>query len=163
LVRDMHSGIADRVFDAVGPVSKPVQVIHDGIAGVTYSVVDGALRGSLRGAGALAAETWSSDDDKSVQAHPAAAGAIAAVNGICGDELARRRNGFALSMQIPRHRRPVALTADDLAKAFPAATGRIVVFVHGWCLNELSWWRRPRIGEALPYGTRLRSDLGYTP
>lgn len=29
LIRDMHSGIAGRVFDAVGPVSKPVQLIHD--------------------------------------------------------------------------------------------------------------------------------------
>lgn len=48
--------------------------------------------------------------------------------------------------------------------AFPKATGRIVVFVHGWCLTERSWWRRPRDGESVrPYGTRLRGDLGFTP
>lgn len=90
-------------------------------------MVDGAIRGSLRGAGALAAEAWSNDNDDTVQAHPAAAGAIAAVNGIYGDELANRRNGFALTMQIRRHGQPVALTTDSIAKAFPAATGRIVV------------------------------------
>jgi len=163
LVRDMHSGIAGRVFDSVGPASKPVQVIHDAIAAITYPVVDGAVRGSLRGAGALAAEAWSNDDDDTIQAHPAAGCAIAAVNGIYGDQLTKRRNGFALTMQIHRHRRPVALTADSIAKAFPAAAGRIVVFVHGWCLTELSWWRRPRTGAALPYGTRLRTDLGFTP
>jgi pimeloyl-ACP methyl ester carboxylesterase len=163
LVRDMHSGIAGRVFDSVGPGSKPVQVIHDAIAAITYHAVDGAVRGSLRGAGALAAEAWSNDDDDTIQAHPAAGGAIAAVNGIYGDQLTNRRNGFALTMQIHRHRRPVALTADSIAKAFPAATGRIVVFVHGWCLTELSWWRRPRTGAAFPYGTRLRTDLGFTP
>jgi pimeloyl-ACP methyl ester carboxylesterase len=163
LVRDMHSGIAGRVFDSVGPASKPVQVIHDAIAAITYHAVDGAVRGSLRGAGALAAEAWSNDDDDTIQAHPAAGGAIAAVNGIYGDQLTNRRNGFALTMQIHRHRRPVALTAASIAKAFPAATGRIVVFVHGWCLTELSWWRRPRTGEAFPYGTRLRTDLGFTP
>lgn len=163
LVRDMHSGIAGRVFDSVGPASKPVQVIHDAIAAITYHAVDRAVRGSLGGAGALAAEAWSNDDNDTIQAHPAAGGAIAAVNGIYGDQLTNRRNGFALTMQIHRHRRPVALTADSIAKAFPAATGRIVVFVHGWCLTELSWWRRPRIGSALPYGTRLRTDLGFTP
>jgi pimeloyl-ACP methyl ester carboxylesterase len=164
LVRDMHSGIAGRVFDAVGPASKPVQVIHDATAAITYRAVDGAVRGSLRGAGALAAEAWSNDADDRVEAHPAAAGAIAAVNGIYGDELANRRNGFALTMQIRRHGRPVALTADSIAKAFPMATGRIVVFVHGWCLTERSWWRRPRTGETRrPYGTRLRTDLGFTP
>jgi hypothetical protein len=70
LVRDMHSGIAGRVFDAVGPVSKPVQLIHDATAAITYHVVDGAVRGSLRGAGALAAEAWSNDNDDTVQAHP---------------------------------------------------------------------------------------------
>jgi hypothetical protein len=163
LVRDMHSGIAGRVFDAVGPASKPVQVIHDATAAITYRVVDGAVRGSLRGAGALAAEAWSNDADDTVEAHPAAAGAIAAVNGIYGG-LTNRRNGFALTMQIRRHGRPVALTADAIAKAFPTATGRIVVFVHGWCLTERSWWRRPRTGETRrPYGTRLRTDLGFTP
>ena len=163
LVRDMHSGIAGRVFDSIGPASKPVQVIHDAIAAITYHSVDHALRGSLHGAGAVAAEVCSNDDDVTIQAHPAAGGAIAAVNGIYGDQLSNRRNGFALSMQIHRHRRPVALTADSIAKAFPAATGRIVIFVHGWCLTELSWWRRPRTGDPLPYGTRLRADLGFTP
>ena len=164
LVRDMHSGIASRVFDSVGPASKPVQVIHDATATITYRLVDGAIRGSLHGAGAVAAEAWSNDDDATVQSHPAAAGAIAAVNGIYGDQLTHRGNGFALTMQIRRKGEPVALTADSIAKAFPAATGRIVIFLHGWCMTERSWWRPPRTGEMLrPYGKRLRKDLGYTP
>lgn len=170
LVRDLHSGISSRVFGAIGPVAKPVQMIHDTTGGLTYRMVDGAIRGSLYGAGALAAEAWSSDAPEfdTVDAHPTAAGAIAAVNGIYGDELARRNNGFALTMQIRQHGRPVApggaLTAEAIAAAFPQATGRIVVFVHGWCLTERSWWRPPRTGDAgPPYGARLRDDLGFTP
>jgi pimeloyl-ACP methyl ester carboxylesterase len=39
-----------------------------------------------------------------------------------------------------------------------------VVFLHGWCLTERSWWRPPRTAETLrPYGKRLRKDLGFTP
>ena len=167
LVRDMHSGISSRVFDAVGPASKPVQVIHDAIATTTYRLVDGAVRGSLHGAGALAAEMYGNEDpeavQESVQANPRVAGAIAAVNGIYGDELVNRENGFALTMQIRRKGEPVALTGDSIEQAFPRATSRIVVFVHGWCMTERSWWRPPRTEETLrPYGKRLRKDLGFT-
>jgi pimeloyl-ACP methyl ester carboxylesterase len=38
------------------------------------------------------------------------------------------------------------------------------VFVHGWCLTERTWWRRPRIGDdARSYGDRLVDDRGFTP
>ncbi|MBV9515405.1 MAG: alpha/beta hydrolase [Mycobacteriaceae bacterium] len=164
LVRDLHDGISRRVFCVIGPVSKPVEVVHNTAAAVTYYAVDRAVRGSLNGAGALAAETCSNDEDDSIESNPTAAGAIAALNGIYGDNLTTRGNAFALSMQIRHDGRPVALTAAAIAKAFPKATGRIVVFTHGWCLTERLWWRRPRTGPWLrPYGTRLRNDLGYTP
>lgn len=164
LVRDMHRGIASRVFDSIGPASKPVQVVHDTTASAIYSLVDGAVRGSLYGAGALAAHTRSNDDDPTVEANPKVAAALAAVNGIYGDELLNRENGLALSMQIRRKGQPVAMTAEGIADAFPKASGRIVVFVHGWCMTERSWWRPPRAEETLrPYGKRLRKDLGFTP
>jgi hypothetical protein len=35
LVRDTHSGVARRVFDAVGPVSRPVEVVHNTTAAAT--------------------------------------------------------------------------------------------------------------------------------
>jgi pimeloyl-ACP methyl ester carboxylesterase len=164
LVRDMHSGIARRVFGSIGPVSKPVEVVHNTIAAATYNGVDRGLRASLRGAGELAAETLGDDDDDTVESRPAVAGLMAALNGIYGDELTERGNGFALTMQIRQHGRPVAMNAAAIAAAFPNATGRVAVFVHGWCMTERSWWRRPRDGQALrPYGARLRSDLGFTP
>jgi pimeloyl-ACP methyl ester carboxylesterase len=164
LVRDTHSGIAQRVFGAIGPVSKPVEVVHNTIAAVTYYAVDRGTRVSLRGAGELAAEARGSDEDDAVEAHPTVAGVIAALNGIYGDELTDRGNGFALTMQIRHHGKPVAMNAAAIAAAFPVATGRIAVFVHGWCITEMSWRRLPRDGESvLPYGTRLRSDLGFTP
>lgn len=168
LVRDVHRGISSRVFHSIGPVSKPVQVVHDATADVTYRLVDVAIRGSLHGAGVLGAEACGNENSgalqETVQARPRVAGAIAAVNGIYGDELAHKGNGFALTMGIRQHGQPVTLSADSLAAAFPEATGRLVVFVHGWCLTERSWWRRPRSGEIHePYGTGLRAELGFTP
>lgn len=164
LVRDTHSGIARRVFGAVGPVSKPVEVVHNTAAAATYHAVDRAVRGALRAAGELAAETRGSDEDETVEANPRVAGVIAALNGIYGDELTDRGNGFALTMQVRHRGKPVAMNGPDLAAALPRATGRIAVFVHGWCMTEMSWWRRPREGEEVKsYGARLRDDLGFTP
>ena len=164
LVRDTHSGIARRVFDSIGPVSKPVEVVHNAIAAATYCGVDRGVRVALRGAGELAAEVRGIDEDETVESHPRVAGVIAALNGIYGDELTNRGNGFALTMQIRCHGSPVEMDAADLAAAFPQATGRIVVFMHGWCMTERSWWRRPRDAESVsPYGARLHGDLGFTP
>jgi pimeloyl-ACP methyl ester carboxylesterase len=60
--------------------------------------------------------------------------------------------------------KPVALTTEALAEAYPAATDRVAVFVHGWCLTEQSWSRRPVEAEdGRSYGERWRDDLGYSP
>ncbi len=164
LVRDLHWGIASRVFGLIGPVAKPLKLVHNGAAGFTYYAVDRALRGSLKGAGALAAEACADDEEGTLDSYPRVAGAIAALNGIYGDELAEQGNGLALAMQVRRHGKPVELTAPSVAAAFPDATGRIAVFVHGWCMNDSAWQRQPRNGERVrPYGPGLQDELGYTP
>ena len=57
---------------------------------------------------------------------------------------------------------PVAPERDALAAAFPDATPRLVVFVHGLMGDELGWRLGRRQGRE-PYGTRLARDLGCTP
>jgi len=163
LVRDMHAGIAGRVFGAIGPSSKPTQVIHDGIARTVYGTVDHGLRGATKAGGVLASQVWGRDDDEGLDSRGRVAGALAAVNGIYGHQLASHRNGLALTMQIRQHGSVVPLSDESLSAAFPEATGRVVVFVHGWCLTERSWWRPPREGDTRSYGQRLAEDLGFTP
>jgi hypothetical protein len=51
--RDMHAGIAGRVFSALGSAAAPAQVIHDGIAETAYAAARGLTKGLVRG-GALA-------------------------------------------------------------------------------------------------------------
>jgi len=163
LVRDMHAGIAGRVFGAIGPSSKPTQVIHDGIARTVYGTVDHGLRGATKAGGVLASQVWGRGDDEGLDSRGRVAGALAAVNGIYGHQLASHRNGLALTMQIRQHGSVVPLSDESLSAAFPEATGRVVVFVHGWCLTERSWWRPPREGDTRSYGQRLAENLGFTP
>jgi len=165
LVRGMHAGIAGRVFGSIGPVATPTRVIHDGLTRAIYGGVDRGLRGATRAASVVAAEIWGNEADEALESRTdSVAAAIAAINGIYGDELTDHANPLAGAMTIRHDGTSVALTADALSATFPAATGRVVVFTHGWCLTERSWLRRPRQGDDHhSYGERLHADLGFTP
>jgi pimeloyl-ACP methyl ester carboxylesterase len=167
LVRGMHAGIADRVFGSIGPQATSTRIIHDGLTRAIYSGVDRGIRRASNAVGAVASEIWGDDGDEALESRPGAAEAIAAVNGLYGDQLATRDNRLAGTMAIRRRGEAVQLTAESLASAFPTATGRVAVFLHGWCHTERWWSRRPREGcedtDTRRYGERLRDDLGFTP
>jgi hypothetical protein len=96
LVRGMHAGIASRVFDSIGPSATPTRVIHDGLTQAIYTGVDRGIRGATRAAGMVAAEIWGNETDEALESRTdSAAAAIAAVNGLYGDELTERGNPLA--------------------------------------------------------------------
>src|SRR6201995_1912755 len=67
-------------------------------------------------------------------------------------------------MTCPRGGAGVPLVA--LAAAYPDATPRLVVFVHGLFGDDDNWRLFPLRGERAgrrTYGERLRDELGYTP
>lgn len=164
LVRGMHAGIAGRVFRSIGPPAMSTRMIHDGLTRAIYGGVDRGIRSATQAAGAVAAELWGDDGDQALESRAMSAAVIAAVNGLYGDELTERDNPLAGAMAIRRRGKVVPPTADSLAAAFPSATSRIVVFLHGWCLTERSWSWRPREDEDIrSYGERLRDDLGFSP
>lgn len=163
----MHAGIAGRVFASIGPPAAPTRLIHGGLTRAIYGGVDRGIRGATQAAGAVAAELWGDDGDEALESRTTSAAVLAAVNGICGDELTERDNSLAGPMAIRHRGRVVPPTADGLATAFPSATERVVVFVHGWCLTERSWSRTPAKDteekDSRTYGERLREDLGFSP
>jgi pimeloyl-ACP methyl ester carboxylesterase len=85
---------------------------------------------------------------------------------VFGDALARRRNGLALRMTIRHDGLDVPINPEALRAAFPDASPRLVVFVHGFAETDESWrwfsqahWQEPGID----YGLLLRRQLGFTP
>ena len=167
LVREMHAGIAGRVFTSIGPPAAPTKVVHDGLTRAIYGGVDRGIRGATHAVGAVAAQIWGDEGDTALESRGGAAAVLAAVNGIYGDELTDRDNPLAGAMAIRHRGEPIEPTADSLAAAFPTATGRVVVFLHGWCLTERSWRRPPREdadgNDSRNYGEKLRDDLGFSP
>jgi pimeloyl-ACP methyl ester carboxylesterase len=165
LVRGMHAGISGRVFDSIGPSATPTRTIHDGLTRTIYSGVDRGIRGAAHVAGMVAAEFLGNEADESLESRTdSTAAAIAAVNGIYGHALTEQESPLAGAMTIRQGDQSVALTTEALAAAYPAAANRVAVFVHGWCLTERSWSRRPvEAGDGRSYGDRLHDDLGFSP
>jgi pimeloyl-ACP methyl ester carboxylesterase len=90
--------------------------------------------------------------------------ALGALNGAIGDALATGGSALALSMSLRLRGRDVETDRDSLAEAFPQATGRLAVFVHGLSETDDAWrFRRRGAGPRGTYGSRMRDDFGFTP
>lgn len=162
-VQEVHSGVAQRVFGSLrvlGPAVIPVKVIHDGVSAGAYAGAR-ALAGAIVRSGAAALSLTRSDDESSLTDGLAGRLAVGALNGLGGDRLHARRSVLETPMAVRRRGRDVALHRAALAAAFPDATPRIAVFIHGLCETEDAWRLRAR--HSVPYGSRLATDLGYTP
>jgi pimeloyl-ACP methyl ester carboxylesterase len=165
LISEMHAGIASRPFGALGPAAAPVRLLHDGISRAVYGGVRGGLRLLAEG-GATVAAVGATDAGPALDCTPAGSLALGTVNGLWGDRLTNRGHGLAYDMAVRRGCADVPVTPDGLATAYPDATARIAVFVHGLFGDDDNWRLFPlRGGRAgrRTYGERLRDELGYTP
>ncbi len=159
-IEEMHEGIAGRVWGSLGAAGAPVKLIHNGVSHAVYSTVRDALsKGTRAGAEALSL-TWDPEAPSMEQA-PAGRISIGALNGAFGDRLEERGSPLAIRMSVRRGGEAVRLTGPALRTAFPEATGKIAIFLHGLCETEEAWQLGER--EHVPYGPRLRTELGYTP
>lgn len=163
-IKKMHLGIASRPFGMLGPVAAPVRFVHDRVSRAAYDGVASALRLASRGGASLVARAA----DPAAPALRAGIGgsmALGVLNGFHGDRVAARVRDLDLGMTVRRDGEDVATTREDLAAAFPDATSRIVVFVHGLCGTDDCWHLLPLRGRRgrRSYGERLQDELSFTP
>ncbi len=154
---ELHQAIFERASGSAGPQTK---AIHGAVAAAVY----GGLRGIYRGAGYLAGTGMAlaqADDDDRLGDSPAGALALGALGAVHGDLLEQDGSELAISMSLRRDGRDIALDADGIAAAFPDASSRLAVFVHGLACTEEMWWM---FGDKHNhYGVRLQRELGFTP
>jgi len=160
-IGEVHRAVADRVFRAVGPGGTIVRVAHDALSRRAYAAV--ARGPSMVG---KAADTALGNRDRSgerrLSTTPWGGLALAAINGLVGDALESERSVLQEAMAVRVDGVRVPCDASALKAAFPAATPRVVVFVHGLMGTEVPWWWGGGPSREC-YGTRLASDLGCTP
>ncbi len=162
-IAELHQGIADRAFDAVGPAATPVRLAHDAIAALAYGGVKVGLGAGARAAGLLG---LLGATERGLDEVPRAGVALAILNGAHGDLVQRAAPSLALPMAIRSGGRSVPVRAGALGDVFPEATGRLAVFLHGLTETEGAWCYKAEQHHGrrdVSFGTLLRRDLGLTP
>ena len=151
--------IAARVFGYV-PLGRPIKFLHDAVAGSVVGALGGAASAAGRGAETLVGLRPAPRRPLSATL-PGGMG-LAILNGLVGDRLEREGSALQQPMSIRVGGLPVPPERAALAEAFPQATRRVVVFVHG-LMGEEHGWRLGRRQGREDYGSRLARDLGCTP
>jgi triacylglycerol esterase/lipase EstA (alpha/beta hydrolase family) len=159
-IEQVHQAVAGRAFGPARQAGAPARLIHDAVSRSVYLAVRSA--GSAAGAmtGEIAAVLLGRRGQPA-GAVPAGNLALAGLNAVAGDGLVKDTAPLAISMAVRAVGRDIGLTAADLAAAFPGAAPRLALFVHGLGETENSWERHGDQAES--YGSRLRSQFGYSP
>jgi pimeloyl-ACP methyl ester carboxylesterase len=162
----LHAAVARRAFAPLGVVAAPTRAVHDAISGTLYS----ALRTTTLGGAARAARAirraGGDADIRPLSRSRVGRATLGAANAFAGDSLETQRSDLAIPMAVRIGGEDVACRSDALVDAFPGATPRPVVFVHGLAESDEWWARRSRRAgreAAASFGDRLRHDLGMTP
>jgi pimeloyl-ACP methyl ester carboxylesterase len=150
LVEAMHAAIASPLLglrsaapDRTSGIARLVYRSVRGITGLTGSVIDSVL-----------AREDVAYERTSIQREAI----IAAINGVLGDHLAATNNPLAIPMRLHHAGQPLTLHKDRLSEAIPDAGPKLLVLVHGLCMNDLQWTR-----DGHDHGAMLADALGYTP
>lgn len=156
LVEAMHARI--QRLPGLPPPTHPDRT--SGLTGLVYRSIRGVTRlvggsvDSLLGALApLLAPALASADDL-----PEREALLAALNGVLGDYLARTSNPLATPMTWRREGRALPDEAPALAAAVADAGPRLLVMIHGLCMNDRQW-----PGAGVDYARSLADELGFTP
>jgi pimeloyl-ACP methyl ester carboxylesterase len=91
--------------------------------------------------------------------------AIGIANGMFGESAAWRGEALPAAMTVRVNHHRICLDRAALAAAFPAPSGRIVVFLHGLTDTERSWFHQPNPDKARTgsdFGSRLVADYSST-
>lgn len=97
--------------------------------------------------------------------HPVPTVARAIVNGFFGDRLHKGHSPLTHPMSLRRRGRELRPDKEALQAAYPVATGRLAVFIHGLVLTETGWrmgGHRDEDGRFLTYGRVLEKQMGFT-
>ncbi|SFR80637.1 Pimeloyl-ACP methyl ester carboxylesterase [Marinobacter daqiaonensis] len=163
LVTDAVGGVVDvvesmhRNISGLAPIVGPSrQGPTRGITGLVYRSVRGISRvagrgidSALRQLGPLLEYRGVSDKRENM---------LATLNGVLGDYLVATGNPLAIPMSFRKDGQALNLDKESLEGAFPAPSPRVLVMVHGLCMNDLRWQRKGH-----DHGAELARSLGYTP
>ncbi|MDT0202785.1 alpha/beta fold hydrolase [Nocardioides sp. AE5] len=160
-VRDTHRAWATRVHSVADKVTggraRAPHLIHDAIANSVY----GSIGIGLAAAGLALRTAGRAGVGPRLEATPQGRFVRSAINGLIGDRFEAEDSSLAIDISVRLGGRDVAVRRDALASAFPGATPRVAVFIHGLGENE-DFWRLHRDEVGTTYAETL-GGLGWSP
>jgi alpha-beta hydrolase superfamily lysophospholipase len=151
LVEAVHHSIAARI----GVDRASTEGRSSGLTGLVY----GAVRGGLRGVGqGVDAALRLAEGSATAAATPERDAFVAALNGLWGDHLADSGNPLAIPMALRSDGVALPLDRAALAARLVAPRRKLLVLVHGLCMNDRQWHR-----SGHDHGRMLAQTRGFTP
>lgn len=151
LVEQLHGTISRRAR----PLGPPDTAATRGITRLVYGSIRGVARSVAGGVG-LGLSTVERLLPVQVADSPRRDAVVAALNGVYGDHLAASGNPLATDMALYLDGERLPMTRAAIAEAMPPAGGRLLLLVHGLCMNDRQWHRRGH-----HHGEHLAREHGY--
>lgn len=178
LAETVQGNVYKAVAAAFGPLGSPWVDRTAGSTGVRRASITGLVYGSVRGVTRLAGGTVNAvlgaaapfqRGERSQGSSPRREAMLSVLNGVLGDRLADTANPLAITMRWRTARDDgEALTMDKaaLVEQLPQAKGKLLVLIHGLCMNDLQWMPGAvdSAGQRPPgHAPALAEALGCTP
>jgi pimeloyl-ACP methyl ester carboxylesterase len=172
-VTNIAEGVTQSVWRTMGaPNGKGEDKDNDhsrseirGITGLVYKSIRGVTQLLGKGAESLLTSLQPLLDkiDHEPQESAPREAVLAALNGVMGDRLAESDNPLATPMTLRVHQRGISETLNWEAMPDKALlTGKILIVIHGLCMNDLQWTVKNADGT-VNHADTLADKLGYTP
>ena len=175
LAENVQGNVYKAVAGVLGPLGARFVDSSAGSSGVRPAGITGLVYGGVKGVTRLAGGTINAvlsgvvplvGEQKSSRRREAM---LSALNGVLGDHLLETTNPLAIRMSLRHEGQPLTLDKAALAQRLPGASGKLLVLIHGLCMNDLQWRTHDSHGTsgalqpAHDHGLQLAADLGYTP
>jgi pimeloyl-ACP methyl ester carboxylesterase len=155
-VTQITEGVHQSVWSTLGAPGGKAAGRTRGITGLVYKSVQGVTQ--LVGKGLDVALTtlqpWLETAMNTQGETPERQAVLAALNGVMGDRLAQSDNPLATPMSLRYEGQAINVQAP----AISSAKGKVLLLIHGLCMNDLQW-RTP----TADHGAALAAAPGYTP
>ena len=126
--------------------------VYGSVKGITR-FAGGTVNAAITKAAPLVVNRFGTPDSS-----PEREAVLSAINGVLGDQLQATANPLTISLSFRHDGKPLQLEKTALSQRLPNATGKLLVVLHGLCMNDLQWTT-----GGYNHADVLAKELGYTP
>lgn len=168
LAESVHGNIYKAVAAPFGLLGSRFIDAAPGASGIRPNGITGLVYGGIKGVTRLAGGTVNAALSKAAPlmterfgqpaSSPEREAVLSAINGVLGDQLLATANPLTIAMSFRHEGKLLLLDKAALASRLPQSTGKLLVALHGLCMNDLQW-----TSNGYNHADVLAKALGYTP